>query len=184
MGKNDRIIQRVAHWIEYAVIGLDLCPFAEPAFNRQKINVVISETRDTDALMFELYREIVRLEDNPGIETTLLIIPLQLADFGDYNDSLDQVDALLEANAWTGKFQVASFHPHYRFEGTQSDDRENWSNRSPYPIYHILRESSIALAVERHPAVDQIPVKNIRTLKSLDQESFEKIFIAERDEKS
>lgn len=183
MTLDKQIIERVVCWVESAVIGLNLCPFAESVFMRQGIKYVVSESRDTGALLADLSAEIICLQENTEIETTLLIIPSVLLDFEDYNNSLDLVDALLDTQAWTGEFQIASFHPQYRYEGTHSDDRENWSNRSPYPIYHILRESSVALAIENHPAPDQIPVNNIQTLNSLTQKSFDQIFLADHGKK-
>ncbi len=182
MNEADRIIGRVVHWIESAVIGLNLCPFAESVFKQRRINYTISESRDIEALMFELYEEVDRLQESDDFDTTLLIIPSQLLEFEDYNESLNRVDALLEANAWTGEFQIASFHPYYRFQDTQYDARENWSNRSPYPIYQILRESSVTSATKNYPGTDQIPVNNIHTLNSLTKESFERIFLSNHRE--
>ena len=131
--------------------------------------------------MAELYEEIGFMQRSLAIETTLLIIPLQLSEFEDYNDSLDLVDALLESNGWDGQFQIASFHPHYRFTGTQPGDRENWSNRSPYPIYQILRESSITSAIEQYNEIDQVPTRNIDTLNSISEKVFERIFLNRGD---
>ncbi len=177
MTLDSEIIERVIDWVEFAVIGLNLCPFAEPVFRQKRIKYVLSKTRDLNALMFDLYQEICHLQECSEVETTLIIIPSQLFKFEDYNNSLDTVDALLDTYAWSDEFQVASFHPNYQFEGTQPEDRENWSNRSPYPVYHILRERSVSLAVKTYPAPDQIPVRNIDRLNSLEQKLFDKIFL-------
>jgi hypothetical protein len=126
--------------------------------------------------MFDLHAQLLRLRQHPEIETTLLIIPCQLADFTDFNQMLDQAEALLKAYDWVGEFQLASFHPQYQFAHTQIDDRENWSNRAPYPILHVLRESSLEQAIEHYPEVEEIPERNIRKLRSLDDISFNAIF--------
>ncbi len=126
--------------------------------------------------MLELYQEIQRLRKQSEIETTLLIISRQLQDFTDFNAMLDHADALIKAYQWTGEFQIASFHPHYQFANSQIDDRKNWSNRAPYPILHVLRESSLEQAIEHYPEVAEIPTRNIRKLRSLDDISFKAIF--------
>jgi hypothetical protein len=126
--------------------------------------------------MLELHQEIVRLTNKPEIETSLLIIPRQLQDFTDFNAMLDQVDALIEGYQWIGEFQIASFHPYYQFANTKINDRENWSNRSPYPILHILREASVEQAISYYPEVTKIPAGNSRKLRALDDISFDRIF--------
>ncbi len=173
---DQKIISEVCRWIEAAVIGLDLCPFAESVYRRRKIHTVVSESEQVDDLMFELHQEIQRLRNQPEIETSLLIITCQLQDFTDFNAMLDHVDALIGAYHWAGEFQIASFHPCYQFANTQIDDRENWSNRSPYPILHILRETSVALAISHYPEALTIPARNSRRLRSLDNVSFDAIF--------
>ncbi|MCZ6798700.1 MAG: DUF1415 domain-containing protein, partial [Gammaproteobacteria bacterium] len=144
-------MSEVCRWIEAAVIGLDLCPFAESAYRQRRIHTVVSESTQVDDLMLELYQEIQRLRKQSEIETTLLIISRQLKDFTDFNAMLDHADALIKAYQWTGEFQIASFHPHYQFANSQINDRENWSNRAPYPILHILRESSVEQAISHYP---------------------------------
>lgn len=173
---DQKIISEVYRWIEAAVIGLDLCPFAESVYRQRQIHTVVSESEQVDELMFEVHQEIQRLRKQPEIETTLLIITHQLQDFTDFNEMLDHVDALIKAYQWIGEFQIASFHPCYQFANTQIDDRENWSNRSPYPILHILRESSVKQAVSHYPEALTIPARNSRKLRSLDDISFDAIF--------
>ena len=158
------------------MIGLDLCPFAKPVYEQEKIHYIISSSEQVDGLMFDLHAQLLWLRQYPEIETTLLIIPCQLADFSDFNQMLDQAEALLEAYDWAGEFQLASFHPQYQFAHTQIDDRENWSNRAPYPILHVLRESSLERAIKQYPEVTEIPERNIRNLRSLDDISFDAIF--------
>jgi hypothetical protein len=105
-----------------------------------------------------------------------LIIPHQLLDFADFNQMLDQADALIMTNEWSGVFQVASFHPGYQFNNTSIDDRENWSNRSPFPILHILRESSVEQALSGYTNPERIPEANIRTLSAIEATEFDLIF--------
>jgi len=171
-----KVIAAVARWIEAAVIGLNLCPFAKSVYEQGQIHYVVSQSEQVDHLMFELHQQVLWLQQHPEIETTLLIIPCQLADFSSFNQMLDQAEALLEAYDWVGEFQLASFHPQYQFANTQIDDRENWSNRAPYPILHVLRESSLEQAIEHYPGAAEIPERNIRKLRSLDDILFDAIF--------
>ena len=176
MSDNQKIISRVHYWIEEAVIGLNLCPFAKFVYQQQKVRCVVSESKNVDALMLELYQQCQYLIETPEIETTLLIIPHQLQEFADFNQILDQVDALIERYAWVGVFQIASFHPNYQFNNTRLEDRENWSNRSPFPILHILRESSIEQALSFHQNPEKIPETNIQKLKAMGVTEFDRVF--------
>ncbi len=176
MSKNQKIVSLVNRWIQNAVIGLDLCPFAKSAYLQNQIRLIVSESDRVDLLMLELYQQCQYLIETPEIETTLLIIPYQLDEFAEFNLILDQVDALISGYKWTGVFQVASFHPGYQFCNTKVDDRENWTNRSPFPILQILRETSVERALSGHPAPGQIPEKNIRRLTETDSTEFEQIF--------
>jgi uncharacterized protein len=165
-------------WLEKAVIGLNLCPFAKAVHVKQQIRYVVSDARSVDELLVDLHRELESLaEANPeAIDTTLLIHPYVLNDFLDYNDFLDVADAALESLELDGILQIASFHPQYQFADTHFDDVENYTNRSPYPTLHLLREDSIDKAVEAFPEADAIYEKNIQTLRSLGQEGWKKLF--------
>lgn len=176
MSDEQEIIAGVTRWIEKAVIGLELCPFARSVYEKRQIRYSISHSRQIDDLMFDLHQEILCLQQSPDIDTGLLIIPFQLGEFSDFNQMLDQADALMGAYRWSGEFQLASFHPRYQFSGTQLEDRENWSNRSPYPILHVLREKSVEQAVSRYPGVDGIPARNIEKLGLLEDDAFHQIF--------
>ena len=156
-------------WLEKAVIGLNLCPFAKAVHTKGQIRWVLSAAQDTEALLAELVAELQLLAaaDPALIYTTLLVHPLVLADFEDYNDFLDVADAALEDLGLDGTLQIASFHPHYQFAGTSADDVTNCSNRSPHPTLHLLREDSIALAVQAFPAAESIYERNIETLQRL-----------------
>lgn len=157
----------IARWLDTFVVGMNLCPFAGPVMARERLRVVVAPVTDEDALLSALQEEILALAANPVAETTLLVHPAVLNDFLDYNDFLDVCDRLLEDMGAQGEFQIASFHPRYQFAGTHSDDAENYTNRSPYPLLHILRESSVTRAVEAHSDIDAIPDRNIARLNEL-----------------
>lgn len=166
---NEQIVATTQQWLERAVIGLNLCPFAKAAYVKQRVRFTVSAATSDEALLDDL---IVALQDlhaaEPSeCETTLLIHPQALTDFLDYNDFLDAADAALDALGLTDVIQVASFHPQYQFAGSEPDDIENFTNRAPYPLLHLLREDSIEQAVESYPNVDDIPQRNIKTLRQL-----------------
>lgn len=172
----DRIITEVESWLDEAVIGLKLCPFAAKPRLEDKIRFHLVDCHSDKALLAELADECVVLLNRDSIETTLLIVPDYLPKFEDFNQFLDLADRLLERMNWTGIFQIASFHPHFQFHDTEYDDRENWTNRSPYPVLHILRESSLSRAIDGFPGVSQIPANNIDRLNRLDTNTFKSIF--------
>ena len=175
MSDNETIITAVKQWLEKTVIGLQLCPFAKSVFDADKIRYTVSNSRDTEALMLELHDELKRLDDVPELETTLIIINQQLSDFEAFNQTLDYIDDMLDQYGWSGIFQVASFHPYYQFADTKIDDRENWTNRSPYPIFHILRESSLELAIESFPSIIDLPQENIKRMNGLSSQVFAQV---------
>jgi hypothetical protein len=156
-------------WLERAVIGLNLCPFAKAVVAKQQVRYVLSDATTPQALLAELGEELLALRDAPPaeIDTTLLVHPQVLTDFLDYNDFLASADALVEALALDGVLQVASFHPDYQFAGSEPDAIENFTNRSPYPTLHLLREDSVSRAVEAFPDPDAIVERNIETLRAL-----------------
>lgn len=166
---HDAIIALTQAWLEKAVIGLNLCPFAKAVYVKQQIRYVVSQATDTDALLMELKTELQFLQDSDPaeVDTTLLILPDVLSDFLDYNDFLDTADEAIEDLELDGEIQIASFHPDYQFAGTNADDIENYTNRSPYPILHLLREASIERAVEAFPEAEEIYEKNMETLRKL-----------------
>ena len=160
-------------WLERAVVGLNLCPFAGPVHLRRAVGFVLSEARDVEGLLADLVRELLRLRDaDPAVlETTLIVHPQVLTDFADFNDFLDTADAALQALELEGTLQVASFHPGYRFEGTRANDLQNFTNRSPHPTLHLLREESIeralAGAADPEAAAERIWKRNVKTLQTL-----------------
>lgn len=156
-------------WIERAVIGLNLCPFARAVRSKQQIRCVVSEATDASRLLCALCDEAQRLIDtDPAVlDTTLLVHPHMLRDFGEYNDFLDLAEAALHAMGCDGVLQLASFHPDYLFAGTEPDDPSNATNRSPHPTLHLLREASVARAVQAFPDAEAIYEVNMRTMREL-----------------
>jgi hypothetical protein len=163
------VIARTRQWIERAVIGLNLCPFARAPYVSQRVRYEVSKAVDTEVLLDELCGELQSLKaaDPAECETTLLIVPHVLADFLDFNDFLDEIDAAIEVLGLDGEIQVASFHPDYQFAGTDTGDIENFTNRSPLPIFHLLRESSIEKAVDAMADSEEIYRRNMATLRKL-----------------
>ena len=176
-GAEDAIAATRA-WLERAVIGLELCPFARAVHVKDQIRYVVSEARNTDVLLDDLERELRALAEAPPekIDTTLLIHPRVLHDFLDYNDFLELADGVVEELGLDGVLQVASFHPQYQFEGTAADDITNHTNRSPYPTLHLLREASVERAVAAFPEAERIYEKNIETMKRLGLDGWKALF--------
>jgi len=156
-------------WVERAVIGLNLCPFAKAPQSKGLVRYAVCDARDADGLLAALAEELNRLAEAPpaAIETTLLIHPWVMNDFAEHNDFLEVAEAAIEHLELAGIIQVASFHPQYQFADTEPDDIGNASNRSPYPTLHLLREDSITRAVEAVPDAAVIFDANIATLKKL-----------------
>jgi len=162
-------INHTRAWVNRAVIGLNLCPFAKAPQVKGQVRYVVSRATDPAALLADLIRELERLAESPAdkIETTLLIHPQVLADFAEYNDFIEVAeDTVAELNL-EGVLQVASFHPQFQFEGTEPDDVTNATNRSPYPTLHLIREDSIDRAVEAFPEAEAIYEVNIATMEKL-----------------
>src|ERR1700758_4257502 len=174
--EHAEILVATRHWLTRAVIGLNLCPFAKSVHVKGQNRYAISEATDLEGLLADLETELRILVDaSPDeIDTTLLILPHALADFLDYNDALHFADLLLAQLRLEGTLQIASFHPYYQFEGTEPDDIENYTNRAPYPILHLLREASIERAVDAFPDAADIYARNQETMQRLGLEGGQK----------
>lgn len=170
-------IAATRHWIHSIVIGLNLCPFARKVFDADRIRFTLTDATGTDALRAVLAEELQRLIATPRseIETAILIHPHVLNDFLDYNDFLAEADDLLDELDLTGVIQIASFHPAYQFADTEPDDVTNFSNRSPYPMLHLLREESITEVASDPRMLDDIPERNIATLRRLGRAGIENL---------
>ena len=173
-------IAETRRWLERAVIGLNLCPFAKSVHAKGQVRYVLSDAGTPDQLLEQLGEELVFLRDAPAaeVDTTLLVHPGVLQDFLDYNDFLELADDLVEQLGLDGVLQVASFHPRYQFAGTDAGDIENCTNRSPYPTLHLLREDSVSRAVAAYPDADVIVDRNIETLRTLGRDGWDKLFSA------
>jgi uncharacterized protein len=168
-GHEPEAIVATRRWLERAVIGLNLCPFAKAVYVKQQVRFVLSDAELPEDLLEELAEELLHLRDTPAetTDTTLIVHPRVLADFLDYNDFLDRVDALIEALELDGDLQVASFHPDYRFADSDADDPGNCTNRTPYPTLHLLREASLDKAIAAYPDADVIVERNLDTMARL-----------------
>lgn len=155
-------------WVERVVIGLDLCPFAAAPARQGRIRYRVSAATTPADLLADLREELALLVDADPAEigTTLLIAPYTLADFLAYNDFLDEVDATLAELDLDGVVQVASFHPDYTFADAEPDDPADYSNRSPHPMLHLLREDEISRAVDAHPDINGVPTRNVARLRA------------------
>lgn len=174
MGETE-IVTATRKWVEDVVVGYNLCPFAKRELVRNRVRFVVSEAETEDELLQALHSELQRLEDEPEIETTLLIHPGVLQDFGPYNEFLDAADGLLAYLDMEGVYQIASFHPDYQFAGTEPGAAENFTNRSPFPMLHLLREASLEAAIDSYPDVDGIPQRNIELMNDLGTEKMRSI---------
>jgi hypothetical protein len=175
-------IAATQRWLQRAVIGLNLCPFAKAVVAKQQVRFVLSDATTPEQLLQTLGEELALLRDTPAeqIDTTLIVHPQVLTDFLDYNDFLDLADGLVESMELDGVLQVASFHPDYQFAGSEPDDISNYTNRSPYPTLHLLREDSVARAVDAFPDPDAIVDRNIETLTRLGHANWQ--FLIRSDE--
>ena len=174
---DEQIIAATRNWLEKAVIGLNLCPFAKAVYVKEQVRYVVSSATTPEALLETLMDELQLLSDtDPEVtDTTLLIHPFVLTDFLDYNEFLDVADAAVEDMQLDGELQVASFHPDYQFAETDQNDISNYTNRAPYPILHLLREDSIERAVEAFPEASEIFDKNIETMEKLGHDGWDKL---------
>ena len=166
---DEEVIGRTRRWLERAVIGLNLCPFARAAYVRDRVRLVVSHARHIDALLEELDQELQFLANTPAdqVETTLIIHPTLFPDFLDFNDFMAVAEAAPADQDLEGVIQLASFHPQFQFDGTEPDDVSNCTNRSPYPTLHLLREDSVEKAVSTLEDPDVIFEENIRVLQKL-----------------
>ena len=174
---QDIAIADTVRWLERAVIGLNLCPFAKAPHVKGQIHYAVSEAKGLEGLRDELISELQALASLPAEarETVLLIVPHMLRDFLDFNDFLDEADGVLQELDLEGEFQIASFHPEFQFAGTEPGDITNYTNRSPYPTLHLIREVSIDRAVEAFPEAEMIYEVNMATLEKLGEDGWKQL---------
>lgn len=176
---NATIVAATERWLERAVIGLNLCPFAKSVHVKKQIRYAVTAAQTADELLAELEHELQHLAatDPKQLDTTLLIHPQVMGEFLDYHFFLAEADALIRNLGYEGVFQIASLHPDYEFAGSAPDDIENYSNRSPYPTLHLLREESIDRAVAAFPEAEAIFERNIETLQRLGHEGWRRLWL-------
>jgi hypothetical protein len=172
----DEITAAVRGWLESVVIGLNLCPFARRELIHDRVRFSVSDAASEVQLLQALEAELEHLANDAATETSLLIHPNILQDFADYNQFLELADGLLVQMQLDGVFQIASFHPDYQFADTDPDAAENYTNRSPYPMLHLLREDSLSRVIESTADIDQIPLRNIRKMNQLGTEKLKILF--------
>lgn len=178
------VIDASQRWVETLVVRHGLCPFAARVLNNNGLRFVVSKAETNEELVNDLIKELLHLNHHSRdeLETSLLIHPHVLTDFQTYNDFLDVVDSIIEEAGLHGVVQVASFHPDYRFADSNEDDAANYSNRSPFPMLHLLREASIDEAVRdwtaRGRSMEDIPLSNVETLRRMGKILLEKQLLA------
>lgn len=168
------IIHQTKKWLSTIVIAHNLCPFAKRECENGTIDYKIIEAAETEIILQQLLNQCSAMDKDGAIETSLAIIPNGVEKFHDYLDVLDLATSLLSAQGYDGIYQLASFHPDYRFEETALDSSENYTNRSPYPMFHILREASVEAVLTAYPNPELIPVCNIALMQSLGLEMVRK----------
>jgi hypothetical protein len=164
---NNQVVAAVRQWVDTVVVGLNLCPFAKRELDRDRARFVVSDATTEHDLLVDIEAELELLEKDASIETTLLVHPRVLETFGEYNQFLNLAEGLLQQMELDGVYQIASFHPDYQFGGTEPDDAENYTNRSPYPVLHLLREESLDRVLESTEYAEQIPIRNVRLMNSM-----------------
>ena len=170
------IINQTCSWVEKFVIAHNFCPFANSPYSRKRISYLVDYSREVESNLTLLNKEFLQLNENIAIDTSFIIYPLHLESFEEYLDFLTLAEIFLSQNGYEGIYQLASFHPHYLFEGSDETDAANYTNRSPYPMLHILREDQVEKAHIEYKDVDQIPENNIKLTRKLGLIYFQELF--------
>lgn len=161
MPTPEQVIEQTKKWINEVVVGCNFCPFAARVVKQQSINYQVESSSETKDCLGTLLLEVQRLDDNETIETSFIILPNSFSDFDDYLELVDKAEKILKKNGYEGIYQLASFHPHYLFQGSSDADAANYTNRSIYPMLHLLREESIDKALKNYSSPEKIPERNI-----------------------
>ncbi len=168
-------IKETRHWIETVIIDNNFCPFAQRELKRGRVHFHVNHDTNTEDVLFDLIQECRRLDEAPAIETSLIIYPDQFRDWNDFLDLIDISQQLLVEQGYEGIYQLASFHPDYCFEDAPADDPANYTNRSPYPMLHLLREDSLEQALDNYPDPEQIPENNIIKARAMGLSKMQKL---------
>lgn len=166
---DDDVLAATRRWLEEAVIGLNLCPFAKSVYVKNQVRIVVSRARHIDAFLDDLDRELDLLKTTPSeeVETTLLVHPTLFPDFLVFNDFLNVADEVLVEHELEGVVQIAPFHPDFVFDGEPEGDMSHYTNRSPYPTLHLIREEGLGKAIDSYGDTDEIYERNIDVLRNL-----------------
>ncbi|NOQ15772.1 MAG: DUF1415 family protein [Methyloprofundus sp.] len=167
LGQSEKISAQTKYWVEHVVIGLNFCPFARPVFEQDKIHYQVSDAQSLECCLEDLITEVERLDKKNAIETTLLIYENSLYDFDDFLDVVEIANDLMIERGYEGVYQLASFHPDYCFADSDEDDPANYTNRSPYPMLHLIREQSLEHALTHYKDPEKIPETNVHLAKEL-----------------
>lgn len=178
MNTDEEIMLHTQNWVKSFIVQHNVCPFASREVEKNSIRQCVIRSKKTQVALEELMTECVCLDDNADTETTLIIFPTLFRNFYDYLDFVELAEACLADQGYDGVYQIATFHPDYIFDGTMEDDVTNYTNRSPYPMLHLLRESSLDKAIAFHGNTEQIPEENILKMQELGKQSIEKILQA------
>ncbi|WP_428354160.1 DUF1415 domain-containing protein [Methyloprofundus sp.] len=173
--QTKEVIAQTRYWLEHVVIGLNFCPFARPVFEQGKIHFQVSDAQSLEYCLEDLMLEVDRLDIQSDIATTLLIFPSSLQDFDNFLDVLEIADDEMHKQGYEGVYQLASFHPEYCFADSAADDPANYTNRAPYPIFHLLREASIEAALEQYKNLENIPQNNVRLAREMGVEKMQSL---------
>jgi len=176
--QNDNAIQSTKNWLRNFVIEYSICPFAKREFENGRIHYEVIQTQNLQQQLEAVLMQCIALDNNENIETSLLIFPQGVDDFDDYLDLLAISNELLEKQGFEDNYQIASFHPDYCFAGVDKNDASNYTNRSPYPMLHILRESSVEKAIANYPNSEEIPNRNIKLTREVGIKSLQKLLAA------
>ncbi len=176
MAEHELVEARTRAWVDEIVVGLDLCPFAAPSLEHDALLIEITSARDPEAIAHDLIAALQRLQapETQDIETLLFVVCNGLSDFLEFNAFLEVSERLIDDLGLEGVFQIASFHPDYCFAETPPDDAANFTNRSPYPMLHLLREDAIARAIAQHPDPEGIPARNVAKLRDIGNDAMAK----------
>jgi hypothetical protein len=170
--QNANTIEQTQHWIEDIVVGLNFCPFAKRELRKNAVRFILNESCNMQETLEQLIAECEFLDTHPETETTLLILPNGFEDFLSYLDLIELAEDLLAEQGFEGIYQVASFHPEYCFADADADDAANYTNRSPFPMLHLLREASLDIAIDNFPDIDSIPETNMQKARALGADYF------------
>ncbi|GMR15948.1 MAG: DUF1415 domain-containing protein [Gammaproteobacteria bacterium] len=173
---DQRIIAQTKKWLESVIVAHNYCPFAKREIDKGSVRYQLIYETEFNSLLESVIQECIWLDQNAETETTLIILPANLSDFNSFLDCLVLAEDLLISQGYEGTYQIASFHPDYCFQGAEENDPANFTNRSPYPMFHLIRESSVQLAIENHPDAESIPERNVEYARQQGLEKMTELF--------